>query len=266
MHFRLSAAAVVLAASAAAAEPSIAAMRQPCAFGNDRFVRDQLRSGTAADLSSRPPHRNGVSATCLTALLSTPKSLGLPEDAPVEVIGAMIAGPLNLSHREIHPAVTFKHTTFTDRVDLSRTRFRDDVMFDSSTFAEPLTFARAEFAADLGIRGVVFHGGVDGFGAIIGNNLEADSTRFHGNVNFRTLWVKGGIRLFAASVKGDLDFGSAHVGKDLDLYPRAVGERQRHSELRARQNRWIAVRGEPGYDCTTRDVQLRRDRLQSPCR
>jgi hypothetical protein len=180
------------------------------------WVIVQATAGKIADLNELFPQQSDrkLSAHFLEGLLTGTLPGVKVHRNGVQITGAIIDDPIDLSNAQIPSEVRLEHCVFNEDVSFITANFARSVSFEHSTFNENANFNGVKVGAVASFRNVVFEGRVDFISANIANDFVADGARFLNNLaeaTFNSMKV-GGHAMFRNTVfEGPVSFGAAAI-------------------------------------------------------
>jgi len=202
----------IICASAAVSQTGAEAMTAA-----EKWVVAQATAGEIADLTKQIPEEDRkLRADFLEELLMGALPAFKPHRNGVQISGAIIDEPIELTNARIPCDVRLQHCQFMSRTTLSRASFTGLVSFDGSEFKEDAIFRGMKVGGDAIFEAAVFQRQVYFTSAEIAGDFTVKKALFRGKDNeaaFGSMKVAGHAIFDDASFEGRVnvrfaDFGS----------------------------------------------------------
>jgi hypothetical protein len=182
----------------------------------EEWVLARVTEGKIADLRQFPEEKNRkLRANFLEDLLSGALPAFKPHRNGVQIRGAIIDEPIELTHAQVPCDVRLEHCRFMRSATFSRTNFTGLVSFDGSEFKGDATFSGMKVGGDAIFDAAVFEGPVYFTRAEIVGQFQAAKAQFKNF--FSPIKVEGDAIFDAAVFEGPVYFTRAEIAGDFKM-------------------------------------------------
>ena len=199
----------------------------------EKWVWAMVCNGKVADLTSKYQDESEsesenenfgsrrISARFLKSLLLKKVFVDLIPNFGIQIVGAHIFEPLNLSNAEISTAVSIRDSRFTNQIIFRRTRFERYLELSGSFFTAKVDMYNVRIDGDLLIRNVNSNAILNIEGGYIAKNLDLSSSKFLQSINMKGIAVTNRL-LMNGGQFADINLSAAEIGKDFEIQESTV--------------------------------------------
>lgn len=186
----------------------------------EEWIMEQVTNGTIADLTKRFPNEadRKLSANFLEDLLTGAVPGIKAHRNGVQINGAIINEPVNLTNAQFISEVWLNHCRFTATATFERAIFTGTVSFEETVFQGDANFDSIRVGGDVLISKAVFEERVNFRSADIARDFVANKAQFKNKIktaSFRGMKVKGYVFLKNTTVfEGPVDFTGTEISGD----------------------------------------------------
>ena len=180
------------------------------------WVLNQVKAGTEANLETQFSNADErkLSAKFVEKLLTGKIPDFVQQRHGVEIRGAIVPGPVDLSRTQINQDVALLHCEFDDDVNFTRTHFAASALFDESLFKKQATFINTRVDYTLFLRNATFEGPTSFLAAEVAYDFSVSHSHFNDTKSagdFNRLKVGYHGNFGQTEFRGGLDLASSDI-------------------------------------------------------